>query len=73
MNVLEHGAIGALAGAAVGDALGGATEGRSPEQIQSALRRPGHRHRRPVRRRLAHRPAAVARTTRATATSPTTP
>ena len=35
MNVLEHGAIGALAGAAVGDALGGATEGRSPEQIQA--------------------------------------
>jgi ADP-ribosylglycohydrolase len=31
---LERGAIGALAGAAVGDAIGGATEGRSPEQIQ---------------------------------------
>ena len=33
-GVLERGAIGALAGAAVGDAIGGATEGRSPEQIQ---------------------------------------
>ena len=34
MNVLERAAIGALAGAAVGDALGGSTEGRSPEQIR---------------------------------------
>ena len=33
MSVLERRAIGALAGAAVGDALGGSTEGRSPEQI----------------------------------------
>ncbi|GIH20633.1 ADP-ribosylglycohydrolase family protein [Rugosimonospora africana] len=35
MSVLERRAIGALAGAAVGDALGGATEGRSPEQIKA--------------------------------------
>jgi ADP-ribosylglycohydrolase len=35
MSVLERRAIGALAGAAVGDALGGATEGRSPEQIRA--------------------------------------
>jgi ADP-ribosylglycohydrolase len=35
MSVLERAAIGALAGAAVGDALGGATEGRSPEQIRA--------------------------------------
>lgn len=34
MSALEDGAVGALAGAAVGDALGGATEGRSPEQIR---------------------------------------
>lgn len=35
MTALEEGAIGALTGAAVGDAIGGATEGYSPEQIQS--------------------------------------
>jgi ADP-ribosylglycohydrolase len=35
MSALERGAVGALAGAAVGDALGGATEGRSPEQIKA--------------------------------------
>ena len=35
MSVLERRAIGALAGAAVGDALGGATEGRSREQIKA--------------------------------------
>ncbi|MEU9704018.1 ADP-ribosylglycohydrolase family protein [Streptomyces sp. NPDC047981] len=35
MNVLESRAIGALAGAAVGDALGGATEGWSVEQIRA--------------------------------------
>lgn len=34
MTALEQGAIGALTGAAIGDALGGATEGYSPEQIQ---------------------------------------
>jgi ADP-ribosylglycohydrolase len=34
VNVLEQRAVGSLAGAAVGDALGGATEGRSPEQIR---------------------------------------
>ncbi|SCL30838.1 ADP-ribosylglycohydrolase [Micromonospora rhizosphaerae] len=34
MKALEQRAIGSLAGAAVGDALGGATEGRSPEQIK---------------------------------------
>ena len=34
MDVLEHKAVGALAGAAVGDALGGATEGWSPAQIR---------------------------------------
>lgn len=34
MSALEQGAIGALTGAAIGDALGGATEGYSPEQIQ---------------------------------------
>lgn len=34
MTALETGAIGALTGAAIGDALGGATEGYSPEQIQ---------------------------------------
>jgi ADP-ribosylglycohydrolase len=33
MSLLERGAVGALAGAAVGDAFGGATEGYSPEQI----------------------------------------
>ncbi|WP_460524113.1 ADP-ribosylglycohydrolase family protein [Flindersiella endophytica] len=32
--MLEQRAVGCLAGAAVGDALGGATEGRSPEQIR---------------------------------------
>ena len=35
MSALEDRAIGALAGAAVGDALGGATEGRSPDQIKA--------------------------------------
>jgi len=34
MTALEHATIGALTGAAIGDALGGATEGYSPEQIQ---------------------------------------
>ncbi|HZE48770.1 MAG TPA: ADP-ribosylglycohydrolase family protein [Jatrophihabitantaceae bacterium] len=34
MNQLESKAVGALAGAAVGDALGGATEGWTPEQIR---------------------------------------
>jgi ADP-ribosylglycohydrolase len=34
MNMLQARAIGALAGAAVGDALGGATEGYSVEQIR---------------------------------------
>lgn len=35
MTALEQGAVGALTGAAIGDALGGATEGYSSEQIQS--------------------------------------
>jgi ADP-ribosylglycohydrolase len=35
MTALRERSIGALAGAAVGDALGGATEGRSPEQIRA--------------------------------------
>jgi ADP-ribosylglycohydrolase len=34
LSVLEDKAVGALSGAAVGDALGGATEGWSPEQIR---------------------------------------
>jgi ADP-ribosylglycohydrolase len=34
VNVLEDKAVGAFSGAAVGDALGGATEGWSPEQIR---------------------------------------
>ncbi|WP_020666017.1 ADP-ribosylglycohydrolase family protein [Amycolatopsis nigrescens] len=34
MNQLQDKAIGAVAGAAVGDALGGATEGWTPEQIR---------------------------------------
>ncbi|HEU5005630.1 MAG TPA: ADP-ribosylglycohydrolase family protein [Jatrophihabitantaceae bacterium] len=34
MSLLEDKAVGAIAGAAVGDALGGATEGWTPEQIQ---------------------------------------
>ena len=34
MTALEQGAVGALTGAAIGDALGGATEGYSSEQIQ---------------------------------------
>ena len=34
VNLLEDKAVGALAGAAVGDALGGATEGFTPEQIR---------------------------------------
>ena len=34
MNLLEAKAVGALSGAAVGDALGGATEGWTPEQIR---------------------------------------
>jgi len=34
VSVLEDKAVGALSGAAVGDALGGATEGWSPEQIR---------------------------------------
>ena len=34
MSVLEDKAVGAISGAAVGDALGGATEGWSPEQIR---------------------------------------
>ncbi|GAB3709015.1 ADP-ribosylglycohydrolase family protein [Mariniluteicoccus flavus] len=33
MNLLEDKAVGALQGAAVGDAIGGATEGRSAEEI----------------------------------------
>ncbi len=33
MSLIEDKAVGALAGAAVGDALGGATEGWTPEQI----------------------------------------
>lgn len=33
MGLIEEKAVGALAGAAVGDALGGATEGWTPEQI----------------------------------------
>jgi len=35
MAALEQGAVGALTGAAIGDALGGATEGYSLEQIHS--------------------------------------
>ncbi len=35
MTTLEQSTVGALTGAAIGDALGGATEGYSPEQIQS--------------------------------------
>lgn len=35
MDVLQDKAMGALAGAAVGDALGGAAEGNAPEAIQS--------------------------------------
>lgn len=35
MDLLQDKAIGALAGAAVGDALGGAAEGNTPEAIQS--------------------------------------
>jgi ADP-ribosylglycohydrolase len=35
MSGLESRAVGTLAGAAVGDALGGATEGRTPEQIRA--------------------------------------
>jgi ADP-ribosylglycohydrolase len=35
VNQFEDKAVGALAGAAVGDALGGATEGFTPEQIVS--------------------------------------
>lgn len=34
MSILENKAIGALSGAAVGDSLGGATEGYSPEVLQ---------------------------------------
>jgi len=34
VSLLEDKAVGAIAGAAVGDALGGATEGWTPEQIQ---------------------------------------
>ena len=34
MSLLQDKAVGAIAGAAVGDALGGATEGWTPEQIQ---------------------------------------
>ena len=34
MSILEEKAIGALSGAAVGDSLGGATEGYSPEVLQ---------------------------------------
>ena len=34
MSILEDKAIGALSGAAVGDSLGGATEGYSPEVLQ---------------------------------------
>jgi ADP-ribosylglycohydrolase len=34
VNLLEAKAVGALSGAAVGDALGGATEGWTPEQIR---------------------------------------
>lgn len=40
MSVLEDKAVGALAGAAVGDAMGGAVEGWTPEQIQQ--RHGGH-------------------------------
>ncbi|HEY3714770.1 MAG TPA: ADP-ribosylglycohydrolase family protein [Jatrophihabitantaceae bacterium] len=58
MNLLEDKAVGALAGAAVGDALGGATEGWTPEQIREryggwvtgivAPFNPDWRHARPI-------------------------
>ena len=58
MNLLESKAVGALAGAAVGDALGGATEGWTPEQIREryggwvtgivAPFNPDWRHARPI-------------------------
>ena len=61
-----------LAGAAVGDALGGATEGWTPEQIEE-------RHGGPVAGIVGpyypnwRTPGPSRRTTRATGTSPTTP
>ena len=42
MDALERKAVGALAGAAVGDALGGATEGWSPAQIRERHGGPVH-------------------------------
>ena len=73
MDALVDKATGALAGAAVGDALGGAAEGNTPEAIQERYDGFIDRHRPAVPRRLAQRPARSRRTTRATATSPTTP
>ena len=49
-------ATGALVGSAVGDALGGAVEGWTPEPIRERHGGWVDRHRRPVVRRLAHRP-----------------
>ena len=42
-DLLERRAVGCLAGAAVGDALGGATEGWESHEIHDALRRAGSR------------------------------
>ena len=50
-------ATGALAGAAVGDALGGAAEGNTPDDIQARYGGLHHRHRPAVPRGLAQRPA----------------
>ena len=61
-----------LAGAAVGDALGGATEGWTPRADRRALRRPVDGIVAAVRRGLAATRGRSRRTTRATATSPTT-
>ncbi|HEY9482717.1 MAG TPA: ADP-ribosylglycohydrolase family protein [Micromonosporaceae bacterium] len=41
MSLIEDKAVGALAGAAVGDALGGATEGWTPEQVAERYGGPG--------------------------------
>ena len=45
MSLIEDKAVGRLAGAAVGDALGGATEGWTPEQIVERYGGPVDRHR----------------------------
>ena len=72
MDLLEDKATAALAGAAVGDALGGAAEGNTPKPSRNATTgsSPGSfRHSSPT----GGMPGPSRRITRVTGTSPTTP